>query len=291
MSVAFVTMVYNDEVFLDFWLRYYDKHTSRENMHVITHGPHKTAHEVAKGCVITECPRDPNDPSMERGRFQYIVDYCSALTESYDRVIYNDVDELIVLDPEYGDDLVSYLENIPEEHTVVTPVGVEIIHRPDLEADYDHSRPLLSQRKFSRLNAWFCKPCITNAPIIWGPDGHGCSHPKQFIDPGLYLFHLKWFDRKFHTDRYYDRQKMRFLGPDGKPVVIGVGSWSWSALNYRIVTNQFLSFPIISGEDAFDFTPHKKRLNDSYAGEGMYKSSFFVEQRLRVIPERFVGTI
>ncbi|MEL6570871.1 MAG: hypothetical protein AAFQ64_04380 [Pseudomonadota bacterium] len=39
MSTVFATMVYNDEFFLDLWVRYYEKHTDRKNLHIVMHGP------------------------------------------------------------------------------------------------------------------------------------------------------------------------------------------------------------------------------------------------------------
>lgn len=84
---------------------------------------------------------------------------------------------------------------------------------------------------------------------------------------------------------------MRCLGPNGKPVVIGVGSWSWSEATYKIITNGYLNVPIETGDEAFGSGPQKARLNGSYAGEGLCKSSFFKEDQLREIPERFIAII
>ena len=57
MSVAFVTMVYNDEFFLDIWLRYYRKHVPAGDLYIITHGPQPYAHEMGKGCNVIEIDR------------------------------------------------------------------------------------------------------------------------------------------------------------------------------------------------------------------------------------------
>lgn len=130
MSTVFVTMVYNDPIFLDIWVRYYAKHMNRANLHIITHGPGQDyVHEMGHGCKILECPRDPLNPRLDQDRFAFISDYCSELTKTFDRVIYNDVDEIIILDPAHGGELVEYIEAIPSDVRVITPLGLEIVHQ------------------------------------------------------------------------------------------------------------------------------------------------------------------
>ena len=291
MSTVFVTMVYNDDIFLDIWLRYYEKYTDRSNLHVITHGPQPSARELALGCTIVELDRDPRNPRLDQDRFAFINQYCSELTSRHNRVIYNDVDEIVVLDPACGTDLVGYIESLPADRQVVTPLGLEIVHRQDHENDYDYARQVFAQRKFVRVNGWYTKPCITNTDIIWGPDGHGSSHGKLHLDDNLYLFHLKWFDTAFHLNRHRERLKLRFKDDAGEDVIIGAGSWSWSEMTYRIVTNSFLRTSIDKHELGFDFSAHKDRIRASFVGneKGMYKIDWFVDGDLRVLPERFIG--
>lgn len=293
MSTIFCTMTYNDDVFLDIWVRHYSRYTDRTNLHVITHGPQPQAHVTAAGCTMVELDRDPRNPRLDQDRFAFINEYCAGMTKTHDRVIYNDVDEIIVLDPAHGDDLVGYIEALPASVGVITPLGLEIIHRPDLESDYDHSRGMFAQRKYVRVNGWYTKPCITNVPVVWGPDGHGSSHPALHLDDRLYVFHLKWFDERFHVRRHQDRLKFRFKDDEGKEVIIGAGSWGWSEQTYRLVTNSFLRCTVDKGRQGFDFTPHRSRINGSFVGNdrGMYKIDWFVDGDLRILPERFVGMI
>ncbi len=289
--MIFVTMVYDDAVFLDIWVRYYASFTARENLHIITHGDQPYVHEIAKGCHIQTLERDPLNPRLDQDRFAFINAYCSKLTEVHDRVIYNDVDEIVVLDPLKGADLVAYIRALPRQYRVVTPLGLEIIHRIDLESDYDFTRHMLSQRRFIRVNGWYTKPCIINTPIIWGPDGHGSSHNSIHLDDNLYLFHLKWFDNNFHFGRYRDRLKIRFKAEDGQEVVIGAGSWSWSEPEYARVATTFLAMSIDRFAEGFDFSKHKERIIGSFVGnaKGMHKIDWFVDGNLRELPERFIG--
>ncbi len=291
MAVIFCTMVYNDAMFLDIWVRYYAQFTARENLHIITHGPQPYAHEIAKGCTIIEIERDPLNPRLDQDRFVMICDYVAELTKTHERVIYNDVDEIVVLDPDVGSDPVAYIAALPAEQQVVTPLGLEIVHRPDLESDYDYGRKMLYQRRFIRVNGWYTKPCITNCPVIWGPDGHGSSHPVIHLDPNLYLFHLKWFDQAFHTNRHLDRLKLRFKDHEGEEVIIGAGSWGWSEQTYKLISNSFLRMSIDRNDKGFDYEDHRKRITSSFVGndKGMYKIDWFVDGDLRELPERFIG--
>ncbi|MDN3711654.1 hypothetical protein QWZ10_07110 [Paracoccus cavernae] len=293
MSIAFVTMVYNDAFFLEIWLRHYLKYTQPEHIYVVTHGPQPYAHEMAKGCNIIEIERDPRNPRLDQDRFVYLSQFCSELTASYDRVIWNDVDEIVMLDPLMGSDLTGYIDAIPKKQKVVTPLGLEVIHRTDLESDYDYARGMFAQRRFLRCNGWYTKPNITSVPIVWGPDGHGSSHNKIHLDPHLYTFHLKWFDYNFHRNRHRERLKFRFDDEAGNEVIIGAGSWSWSEATYVIVSNSFLRMRIKSDEGAFDFSHLRERILASFVGgaNGKYRISWFADGTLHPLPERFIGLI
>lgn len=291
MSVAFVTMVYDDAFFLDLWVRYYSRFTDRRNLYVITHGPQDYAHEIAAGCNIIEVNRRAPYRSMDQDRFQLVNHLCSGLNYMFDWVVYNDVDELLVLDPALGDDLIGYIEGIDRRTKVVSPLGVEVLHRVDLESDYDPSRAMLAQRKYMRVNAWYCKPCLTQIPLQWGPDGHGSEHEVYTLSEDLYLFHLKWFDQQFHIDRHQDRLNMRGTNEDGSALVFGAGSWGWSKFEYQRISNDYLRFTIEKKGTGFDFTQERERLKRSYVKgkTGFYSTDWFVDGDLRILPDRFVG--
>lgn len=294
MSVAFVTMVYNDEFFLDIWLRYYRKHVPAGDLYIITHGPQPYAHEMGNGCNVIEIDRNPRNRRLDQDRFAHLSKFCSDLTASYNRVVWNDVDEIIVLDPKYGDNLVGYMDSIPREKEVITPFGLEIVHRADLESDYDYSRDMFAQRQFVRFNGWYTKPSVTGIPIIWGPDGHGSSHDKIHLDDRLYTFHLKWFDQGFHINRHLDRLKLRFNDEDGNEVIVGAGSWAWSESTYLIMSNTFLRMPILPSRDSFDFAAQRKHCENTFRGGGhnkLYRISWAVDGTLHHLPERFIGMV
>lgn len=292
MSVAFVTMVYDDAFFLRKWVEYYAARTARRNLYVITHGPQDYAHEIAEGCNVIEVNRRAAYRSMDQDRFQLVNHLCSGLNHMFDWVVYNDVDELIVLDPEKGDDLIGYIEGLHPGRPVVSLLGLELIHRVDMEPDFDSRRGILAQRQFVRLNAWYCKPCLTSIPLVWGPDGHGSQHDRYTLSEDLFLFHLKWFDQDFHIRRHEDRIAMRGEGvAPGEEVVIGAGSWGWSKFEYQRICNDFLSYSIEKRGKGLDFDAQRQRLRNSFTrgNTGFYTTDWFAEGDLRVLPERFSG--
>lgn len=293
MSIAYVTMVYNDKFFLELWLGYYRKFTSSKNIYIVTHGPQPYVHDIAGDCNIVEIERDPRNPRLDQDRMSFLSTFCSELTEKHSRVVMNDVDEIIALDPDVAWDLDAYISNIPSSVKVISPLGLEVIHRFDIESDYDYSRKMFDQRQFVRMNGWYTKPNITSVPIVWGPDGHGCSYDTLYVDDNLYTFHLKWFDQNTHVRRHEERLGFRFNDKDGNEVIIGAGSWGWSAQAYRIVTNSFLKFPIFSEKESFDFTAQRERVRSSFqeAKPGMYKIHWFVEHKLHTLPDRFIGMV
>jgi len=295
MSIAFVTMTYNDDFFLNIWVNHYAKFVDRSDLHIITHGPQPQIKDIVKGCTVLECPRDP-DKNIDHQRFPFIMDYCKTLFADYEWVIFNDVDEVLVLDPIAGDDMAAYIRTVPKKHKVISSLGLEIIHRQEHENDYDYSRPMFSQRKWVRANGWYSKPNTTRIPLFWGPDGHGSSHGKLYLDENMYLFHMKWFDTTFHIKRYQERVKLKYKDEHGTEHFGGAGSWAWTENTYKIMTNSHLRLSEDRLGLGFNFDAERKLLRDSFGPAGpenieRYKASFFVRGDLREIPERFVGII
>jgi len=290
MSTALITMVYQDEFFLKLWVDYYSRFTDRKNLFIISHGPQEYVEDIARGCNIMQVNRHEPYAGMDSDRWSFITKFGSGLTHMYDNVIYNDVDEVVVLDPTAGSNVIDYIENIPREREVITPFPVEVVHRRDIEHDYDYSLKMLAQRKFVRVNGRYAKPCITRRDIFWNPDGHASNYPKLFLDDNLYLFHLKWFDTKFHFMRHDLRSQMNCVNAAGTVVNIGAGTWSRGMESYRFMADNVLDQPIEAFGQGFDFKMDRYKLCASFTGgKDRYSSSMYVQRELRIVPERFVG--
>ena len=290
MNIAFVTMVYNEPVFLDIWVRYYARFVDRSQLIIVKHGEDQDyVDDIAKGCRIETCPRDARNPNLDRHRFDWMSAFCSEKLGEFDRVVFNDVDEVIVLDPNIGDSPVSYLAAIPPSVEVVTPFGLEVVHQVLLENDFDFGRGLFQQRRFVRASGLYSKPCITNTPIIWGPDGHGCSHDKLYLDENLYLFHLKWFDDAYQYERFQERINMRFKNHRGTWVAPGAGTWHWDEQAYRRAVNAMMAAGIDPHGEEFDWSRLRTHLRESFrGGNGRYRLAGFTDKVIRRLPDRFI---
>jgi hypothetical protein len=187
-STAVVTMVYNEDLFLPLWSTYYGRHFGHDHCYVVDHGS-------SDGTTDREnCPSNvvkiPRSPKHNQKRTRFLSDFCSSLLEWYDTVIYTDVDEFLVPDPNDYKDFADFCAN--RKHATVNAIGFNVVHRPDVEPNIDPSRPILPQRQYVRFEFAMCKPLVTSEAIKWIPGFHHSDRPMAF--DGLFLFHLHNFD-------------------------------------------------------------------------------------------------
>jgi hypothetical protein len=96
---------------------------------------------------------------------------------------------------------------------VITAVGFNVQHVPDLEGPLSDQVPVLRQRQWARFNFAMCKPLITSAPIKWTPGFHSSDHPTIF--DRLFLFHLHNYDFATAMRRLSKTREMQW--DDGTP--------------------------------------------------------------------------
>ena len=143
-GLAVVTMVRDDAFFLDIWLRHYGGMVGRENLYIVNHGRGEGVARQAAGCNIIGIPGDPH-PNFDMKRWRLLNNLVGGLRGYYDWVIVGDVDELVVVDPAAGQNLTDFLAAQPMRR-VLTPLGLEVIHRIDLEPDAIGDRVLGPRR-------------------------------------------------------------------------------------------------------------------------------------------------
>lgn len=288
MVTAVVTMVYDDPELLRIWVNYYSKYTDRQNLFVVTHG-HQPY--VPEGCTIVPVHRRPAYANMDVDRWHFVSEFCSSLTHMFDTVIYNDVDEILAVDPKIASNPLDYIDTVSDEK-VLSAFALEIMHRWTEEHDLDFTRPILNQRKYVRSNFAYCKPCVVRRPVVWVPDGHGIMHQPQLnLIDHLYLFHLKWVDRQFHIDRYERRYRMHGMTQGGEAVHIGAGTWIKSQAQYLRMTDSIEDMPIEKWGQGLDFDDERRLFHEQYHGSksGRFMASRRVGRELRILPERYVG--
>ncbi|WP_299559489.1 glycosyltransferase family 2 protein [uncultured Sulfitobacter sp.] len=288
-TVAAVTMVRDDAFFLDAWLKHYGATLGRRNCYVINHGYGDGVAEMAAGCNIIGIPGDPHQ-SFDVKRWGLLNGLLVGLRKYYKHVIVGDVDELVIVDPAYGKNLLQYLEDMPEKR-VLTPLGLEIIHRVDLEQEAiaDH---IVGPRRYVRPAPHYSKPCIVSAASKLSRGGHFAQYPKLHTPPELYLFHLKFCDFH-HYAAAMDRRNAvtEEVGAEVKEASIGRHWFAEARGEDRAVFDAFADLTL---EEDFDLRVIRKRMQRSFRPRG--ETGFYEFNRPEYttqykLPERFIGVI
>ncbi|WP_348539118.1 glycosyltransferase family 2 protein [Ruegeria sp. R8_1] len=281
-------MVRNDEFFLKLWVDYYARFVPRQNLYILVDGDDSALPDTLQGCQVITFPQNQPSRGWDRKRWNFLSQFASSLTYRFDVVIGGDVDELIVLDPLVGNDPVQYILQQTNAQ-VISPFAIEVVQRVDLEPALDAQRPILEQRRYGRTNAFYCKPCITRAPISWSLGQHYSNHPRLNLSSDLFLFHLRFFDR----DTLLERQKQRYLHitNDNSDIVQGVAGAGW-AQSVEQVSAELQSFADYGPPETNDFSfEHlRKQIKKKWRFEEkrqIWKHAKFSGQSTFVIPERF----
>jgi hypothetical protein len=189
MTVAAVTMVFNEPAHLPLWARHYARQVGARNCYVIDHGSDDASTAGLGEINVIRIPRSAQD---DERRARFVSQFCASLLAWHDWVIHSDVDELVLADPERHDTLAAYCtEPLPD---VVTAIGFNLHHLPDTEPPLDLARPVTEQRRWARFSSAMCKPVLIRRPVEWVPGFH-CAADAPVAFDRLFLFHLRWFDR------------------------------------------------------------------------------------------------
>ena len=200
MRLAFVTMVWRDYWLLEKWVSHNEKTVPRSQLYVINHGGDPEVDRIAAGCNLIHLPRDEVTPDLTRRRWDLKGGLVTGLLGFYDMVICTDVDELLVYVGAEGD-LLSYLEGASRETEAISPVGLNMIPRPD---DPGEGETVLARHPQALVHGKYTKPCIVNAPVGFTIGGHGLFRGDFRIDPNIVLFHLHYV-----TPDYAERMAAR----------------------------------------------------------------------------------
>jgi hypothetical protein len=218
-----------------------------------------------------------------------LSDLNAFLLNRFEVVVLNDVDEILVTDPNSGISLIEAISRA-RDVGVISPFAVELVHRTDIcDKSIDFSRPIIGQRPHVRLNASYNKPCITAKPVRWSLGGHYSDFPKLELDPNIFLFHLRYFDLETLRERQSKRfdlvKSARKLGVEG---VSGNG-WNKSSDDVEefLVSLQQKGAP----EDCnFGFEWQRRKMTSGWswdAGEGVWRHAKLANRRTYSVPERF----
>jgi hypothetical protein len=201
-SIAILTTVYNEDVLLPIWLRYYGMHLGREHLYVIDDGSNDGSTDGLNGVNVIRLERAPIDQDT---RAFTVSLFHREMLEHYDVVIFTDVDEFLVVDPRTKLGLVDYIGKHAGPHT--SALGFNIVHDQFAEPRYSPDLGVFQQRRFLEFSRPYCKQLIHKAPVLWQPGFHFTNFPRN-VGVGLYLFHLRALDYELSRKRINNRNKL-----------------------------------------------------------------------------------
>ena len=282
-------MVRDDAFFLKAWLRHYGEMFGRENCYIINHGRGAEVVKQAEGCNIIGIPGDPHK-NFDVKRWGLLNNITGGLRRYYRHVLVGDVDELVVVDPDAGGNLVDFLTDAPEGR-VYTPVGLEVIHRIDVE-DEVITDAILGPRRHVRPAPHYSKPCIISAPVKIARGGHFTQYSKIHTPDQLYLMHLKFCDFAAYVGVMDHRNQVtEEVNASVKEASIGR---HWFAEARGEDREVFEDFAKLEMQDEFDMKPLRRKMQRSFKARG--DTGFYQFDRpdygtQYVLPERFNGVI
>jgi len=196
----------------------------------------------------------------------------------------------VVIDPATGQSLLEYLA-VAADKQVLTPLGLEVIHRTDQEADVitDH---IIGPRRHVRVAPHYSKSCIISTGTKIARGGHFTQYPKLHAPDELYLLHLKFCDFAAYAE-VMDRRNATTaeVGGDVKDASIGRHWFASVRGEDRAVFEAFSTLEMVEG---FDMTPFRRKMRRSFRARG--DTGFYCFDRPDytqqfILPERFVGVI
>lgn len=285
-DLAVVTMVYDDTDYLRIWLDYWRAQLPGDRLYVLVHGGNPTLEEMAAGTNVVIVPRPDPYPEMEEDRWKMLSEFVSGLLTAYRVAVYTDVDEILVADPRGGRSIVERLSaaRAPVSHAV----GIEVIHRGDLEPPLDPTRPVLSQRGYFRTNSFHGKPCIVTQPVRWGRGGHFHDRRGVRFVPGVLCFHLRFYDEEIFLERAA-RRRASTKAPEGLDQSAN-RLWRTSDDAAQDLLNTFRQTPVSSRGGLAILIMKLKVWRHSAsrpAPDGLYWYPRYASRKLYRLPERY----
>lgn len=288
-KVAVITTVRDDDFFLKKWVDYYGGFFGREALYVINHGNQDAVRQIAAGCNLFPIPdKDTSNFNIRRWRTQNGL--LSALRQWYAHVIVCDVDEFIVVDPDTGHDLGSWLLNVAKGGRVRTALGLEILHLRDREPEgVEHA--ILGPRRHAQLNPWYSKPCVISHPARLSRGGHYATWDKLDAPDFLYLFHMKYCDFDLYVDMLDRRRDMvKAAGVTEMKEKKTKAVWFEETRDDAAV---FAPFEAREVDETWDFQEYRKYMRKTFTHRNneLYHFKRKGSDKLFKLPERFAGIV
>lgn len=195
MPNAAFTLVQNDLIVLEQWLKYYVN--IFETIIVIGNG---TKEEYGELEDLKKQYKFKFERVTYAGNSDLTLSIVKAqqvkLLKKHKWVLYSDCDEFVVADPAMYKDLPQFMREFKKDK--VYCIAYNVLQMPD-EPDIDYSKPYLYQRKYWAKDNRYNKPLLAKSPINWAP---GCHREIDIPDieskkkesEGLLMLHTKYAD-------------------------------------------------------------------------------------------------
>lgn len=213
-SVAVITMVRDEAEMLPRWLAHYGGQLGMANLIVLDDNSTDGSTDDL-GCTCYRLPPAPWKAGWGSTRRRLVNGMAAGLLACNDAVIYTDVDEFLVPDPDRYAGLPDYLR-AHSERDVLAPLAVEVVQNPRLEAPLDPALGVLRQRRFVKCAPAMCKPVLKRTNAKWRSGFHASTSPFE-IDPFLWLFHLKFADEQLLRKSSTKREHLHRTESRGHP--------------------------------------------------------------------------
>ena len=176
-----------------YFYKYYANLVGEGAIYIVTPKPENFSKYKLGGVLsVPDMEFDDNARSILMG------DFASGLLAYFEWTLVCDVDEIVMPNPKFGVDLISYLKN---KNGILLSLGIDVVQCMN-EEPFDFSRSVHEQRKYGVLNSALCKPHLSSIPIRYTPGFHYCNKSVGFDndDFDLLTLHLKWADKDIRKE-------------------------------------------------------------------------------------------
>lgn len=209
-NIAALTMVRNDNFFLERWVRYYGDRLGYANLYVYFDGLDQEIPPFCSGLNARAVERLAGNVARgDRLRADFLSSEAARLfSEGYDMVIGTDVDEFLVVDPACGKTLQDFLSSVKVRGVSISGLGVDVGENTACESSLDETLPFLTQRHYALLSTRYSKSTVLTAPVEWGAGFHRTRKHDFHIVKDLYLFHFGCVDLARIEAKFSDRERV-----------------------------------------------------------------------------------
>lgn len=188
--VAVLTVARDEAVMLPRWVAHYGREFGVENLIVFDDNSSDGSTDDLP-CTVHRIPGFRG--GFEGHRLRLVSGVAKGLLETYDWVVFTDVDEFLLADPARHGGLVDLLA-ARSEAPILASLAFNVVHHVESEEPLDPAAPVLGQRRLASFAPVMCKPSVKQVSAPWSHASHGTRVPYA-VDPELFMVHLKFADR------------------------------------------------------------------------------------------------